>query len=127
MAATKQEAVPMPFTQSTIATLFGLVENALAENRKVEVKALGRTWRTTWLGAGRLQASNGHYSFEGVPEEIAREVKLQAAPLIEIGIEFPQATPDDEAAKTIKRWSSVFPAAATTKLASCRFVVKLTG
>jgi len=108
----------MPFTQATIATLFGLVENALAENDKVEVKALGRTWRTTWLGEGRLRASDGQYYFEGVPEEIARDVKLQAAPVIEIGIEFP---------KTTQRWRSVFPAAATTKLVNCRFTVTLKG
>jgi hypothetical protein len=117
----------MPFTQATIATLFGLVENALAENDKVEVKALGRTWRTTWLGEGRLRASDGQYYFEGVPEEIARDVKLQAAPVIEIGIEFPKTTPEDEAAKTTQRWRSVFPAAATTKLVNCRFTVTLKG
>jgi|SRR6516162_10041651 hypothetical protein len=117
----------MPFTQATIATLFGLVENALAENKKVEVKALGRTWRTTWLGAGRLQASDGQYYFEGVPEEIARDVKLQAASVVEVAIEFPKTTPEDEAAKTIKRWCSAFPAAATTKLTNGRFVVTLKG
>jgi hypothetical protein len=116
----------MAFTQTTVALLFGLIENALAENKNVEVKALGRTWSTASLGVGRLEASAGSYVVEGVPEEIARAIKLQAAPAIEIGIEFPKQTPDDEVAKTIKRWCSAFPAA-TTKRAYCRLVVTLKG
>jgi hypothetical protein len=123
----QQEADQMAFTQTTIAALFGLIENSLAENKKVEVKALGCTWHTAWLGTGRLQASNGPYRFEGVPDEIARDLKLQAAPVIEVGIELPQATPADEAAKNVKRWRSLFPGAEITKLDSCRFMVKLNG